>query len=317
MVCPSCGYAVDGVTAICPQCGRLLTTETPQMASGVPAEPTMEVAVSGEQAIGPKVPQSPRQPRWGRVWLGVALVALLVIVGAGGALVWAQQSGKPAGQRNAASAVATATATPLPTDTPLPTATPIPTATPRPTATPAPQPQLVTVFQDPLTSNRNGWYDDGSDCFIQPDGYHIRNGYECFAPIGGQSSVNISVQVKQISGTAVDYGIGFRSNGQQSEYYMYITANGMWSAIRLSNGQLTTLVSKTASGAIHQGLNQVNTLEVDTSGSAFTFFINGARVGSATDSSYASGKIGLQVDPNSPGTGLEVVYTNIKVTKWV
>ena len=98
------------------------------------------------------------------------------------------------------------------------------------------------------------------------------NGYECFAPIGSQSNVNISVQVKQISGGAVDYGVGFRSNGQQSEYYMYIAENGVWSVLRWSNGgQVSVLVPKTSSGAIRQGLDRLNTLEIDMSGSTFTF----------------------------------------------
>lgn len=311
MMCPSCGYTVDSGTTICPRCGRSLTTWMLPAEGSVADAPTMATVHRQEpmETVAPQPQPQPRSRHKTRLWLGLALVAMLVIVGTGGAFVLAQGR-TPAGQRNAASAGATATT--LPTATPLPAAT----ATPRPTATPTPQPQLVTVFQDPLTSNRNGWY-DGSNCTFQSDGYHIRNGYECFAPIGSQSSVNISVQVKQIHGTDVDYGIGFRSNGPQTEYYMYIADNGVWSVIKTINGRLSTLVSKTASGAIHQGLDQVNTLEVDCSGSTFAFFINGVRVGSATDSSLPSGKIGLQVDPNSIGTGLEVVYTNFKVTKWV
>jgi hypothetical protein len=317
MACPSCGYMVDEATTTCPVCGRLLTTGTPTSTSSLADEPTLAASAAGMQLTEPQVPQAqPRQRYHGRTVIGLALAALLVLAGSAAAYVWAS-GGNSFGPQKAASAVATATATALPTDTPLPTNTPTPTATPRPTATPTPKPYLVTVFQDPLTSNRNGWY-DGGGCFFQSDGYHVKNGYECFAPIASQSNVNVSVQVKQISGQDVDYGIGFRANGQVSEYYMFIAESGDWSVIKFGpGGQASVLIPKTSTGAIHQGLNRLNTLQVNMSGSTFIFFINGVRVGSATNGAYTSGKIGLQVDPNSIGSGLEVVYTNFKVTKWV
>lgn len=325
ITCPRCGNVVNpATTTICPWCGQSLPTEAPQTVGTAADAPlaTADVA-SGAYAPSPTAPALPAASRQGhksRIWIGLALAVLLVAAGASGAYVLAQ-GGRPSGRPNTAITGASATETSVPTDTPLPTATPRPTSTPRPTATPTPRPHLVTVFQDSLTSNRNSWYNDGANCFFQSDGYHIRNGYECYAPIASQSSVNISVQVKQIAGATVDYGVGFRSNGAQnasfSEYCMYITETGQWSVLKVSNMQLSTLIPKTTTSAIHQGLNRVNTLEIDASGSRFTFFINGVRVGSATDGSFSSGKIGLEVDPNSTGTGLEVVYTNFKVTKWV
>jgi hypothetical protein len=79
-----------------------------------------------------------------------------------------------------------------------------------------------------------------------------------------------------------------------NDYYLQLSNTGAWSIIKNStSGTLTTLVSGTVSAP---GLDTWNTLSLTFDGSAITAEINGTTVGSATDSSYSSGMIGLGTD---------------------
>src|SRR5260370_12254811 len=101
---------------------------------------------------------------------------------------------------------------------------------PKPTATATRVPQLVTIFKDPLTAGSHdaGWYTDGGSVYFQSDGYHVGNGYECYAPIGSQTDFNFSVQVKQTSGGSTQgFGIIFRAIANTPKEYVFaITSNG-------------------------------------------------------------------------------------------
>ena len=127
------------------------------------------------------------------------------------------------------------------------------------------------------------------------------------------------MQVKQISGpTTRGYGLSLRDDAlpQQKDprYDFYIDSNSKWAVVRCdglgSDGyaNCTTLVDFTASDAINGGLHVTNTLEVKAQGSHFDFYANGVKLGSVTDATYASGKIGLV-----SGENVECVYTNLTV----
>lgn len=263
----------------------------------------------------PVAQSQPKKPSPIVLWSLVALAVLLVLTG-GGITYVAGHGGFFGGAPLIAQATATLPATPLPTATATATATatPRPTATSKPTATATPVPQLVTIFRDQLTagSHDSGWYTDGSSVYFQSDGYHIGNGYECYVPIGSQTDFNVSVQVKQVSGTNTQgAGITFHAIANTlKEYVFAIVSKGDFWAINRTGGYL---IMPTHSSAIHQGLNVTNTIEVDVRGSHFDFFINGVHVGSADDSTRLSGQIGLMTEQ----TGEAAVFSNITITKWV
>lgn len=240
--------------------------------------------------------------------IGLALVVVLVaILGTGGVYLFAGGHGT----RHLAATRPTATATDAPTATPLPTATP----TPRPTPTPTPAPVLVTLYQNALTSPAPGWANGGnSNCKFEPDGYHVFNGAECFAPLAAQRDDNISVRVKQVHTGDVNamFGVVFRASGSSNSEYMFgIWTTGEW--LFGTWGGDRHYSGPTASPAIHRGLGASNTLAVHISGTHFEFFINGTDVGGADDSSFSSGYCGLMVEQNQYE---EAVFTDITVTKW-
>jgi hypothetical protein len=190
----------------------------------------------------------------------------------------------------------------------MPPAAPPATATPQPTATPAP----TVLFDDPLTSNVNGWF-NGNQCSFKSDGYHINANVVCFAPVNTPADADVSVQASQSSGSLQQgYGLVVRasvSNNILNDYALVIDGAGDWAFFKDAGSTSTMIVPFRANSAIHAGTSATNTLEVRMRGAHFGLFINGMSVGQADDSTFAAGDTGL-----AGGSGIEVVYTNFKIT---
>jgi hypothetical protein len=168
------------------------------------------------------------------------------------------------------------------------------------------------IYQSSLKGSLDNW-ENGADCAPKSDGYHIRNGSICYAPIDSQADADIKVHVTQLSGsTELFYGIVLRSTPGEHYYLFGIDGNGKWLFVNVpSTSQLpVSLIAPTLDGAIHSGVKEVNALEVKMKGSHFDFFINGTKVGEINDSHYAAGQIGL-----SGEDGVEVVYTDLSIVK--
>jgi hypothetical protein len=189
------------------------------------------------------------------------------------------------------------------------TRAPTPTATPSPTSTPSSATSVS--FQDPLTSNQNGWPDNGTQSFFKSDGYHLTAPVICAAPIVAFQDGAISVQTRQISGSLTQgYSLIFRFDESNASFYaLLIDSNAYWRALKVAGNQPTFFGPWTANGAIRRGLNTTNTMKVSVQGTHFDFYVNGTKVGQADDSALTSGKAGLWGN-----TGIEVVYTNFNIT---
>jgi hypothetical protein len=173
-------------------------------------------------------------------------------------------------------------------------------------------PTEQVLFQDALTSSshQDGWPDD-ANCGFASDGYHVKGAYLCYSPGDDVSNGSISVQVAQVSGdTTQDYGLVFRRASKGNYYVFAILSSGKWDFYKGVNNTASNVVEPTTNSAIKTGLNAKNTLKVTMSGSHFTFFVNGAQVGTADDTSFTSGKSGV-----AGGDSIEAVYTAYKVTK--
>ena len=79
-----------------------------------------------------------------------------------------------------------------------------------------------------------------------------------------------------------------------NEYYLQLSSTGAWSIVRNStSGTLTTLASGTVTAP---GLDTWQQLSLTFDGDSISAAINGSTVGTVTDSTYASGMIGLGTD---------------------
>ena len=152
-----------------------------------------------------------------------------------------------------------------------------------------------TILADPLTSNVNGWSDD-SHCYFDTNGYHIRNAWMCYAPIGSQVDGTESVTAKEIAGPVNHgYGLVFRRVSKGNYYQFMITSSGDYAVFKIQNDTLSDLVPYTPSSAIDVGLNAVNTLSVTMSGPVFDCYVNGVKVTETHDSAFPQGLWGLGV----------------------
>jgi hypothetical protein len=86
---------------------------------------------------------------------------------------------------------------------------------------------------------------------------------------------------------------GFNVSGINA-YYLQVSNTGAWSIVKNTNtGTLTTLASGTRASL---GLNTWHRLSVTFQGSTITAAVDGTTLGSATDSSFPSGQVGLGVN---------------------
>lgn len=332
MQCPSCGLDLGNTFAAnCPRCGQPVTQSPPAGAYGAfgsaPTPPPTPVPTVEQPGMpyGATAPQWPAQPGYGQPTAGYgappayspaaqspygypggmppappapkrnnnaliigAVIAVLVL---GGVAVFALSGGK----KGTVSTTPTATATRT-------------QATATATATTS-QTGASVVYQNALTNSPSGWTTD-SHCSFSSDGYHIQGGYICYAPTDQQSDVGVDVQVSQLSGdSSSGFGVVFRRASQGNYYSFRIDSGGEWAAFVCQSGSCNKLGGASDS-AIQTGLNATNELEVDAAGSHFDFYVNGTKVGSADDSTFSSGEIGL-----SGADGDEVVFSNLTIGK--
>jgi hypothetical protein len=243
------------------------------------APPTVPIPGWG----GPPPMPPPRRSRTGLiVGISVGVAVFLILAVAGGAALVYLRSGQ-----NVASATPTTTA-----------------------ALPSPTPQETIVYQDSLTSDTGGWTIDPPYCQFANGGFQVSDGYLCFAPSRNIGDANITVQARQVQGaTNHSFGIGFRRVSKGNDYAFVIDGNGDWYFGKEVNYTYSSIVDWTASSAINSGLNVTNTLLVRAKGTHFDFFVNGTKVGEASDSTYTFGRTGL-----GAGNTIQVVYNNIKIT---
>jgi Glycosyl hydrolase family 59/Ricin-type beta-trefoil lectin domain len=94
-----------------------------------------------------------------------------------------------------------------------------------------------------------------------------------------------------------------------NEYYLQLTNTGTWSIVRNStSGTLTTLASGTVTAP---GLDTWQQLSLTFNGHTISAAINGTTVGTVTDSTYASGMIGLGTDGYQTGQFSDLSVTQV------
>ncbi len=167
------------------------------------------------------------------------------------------------------------------------------------------------VYESSLRGTASGWVTN-SNCFFGVDGYHIKGSYICYAPITAQQNALATVSVKQTGGddTFLFYGIVLRRVSQGNYYMFAIDSEGKWRFGKVVSGEYADIVKEQTNKAIRTGAGETNLLEAQAKGQHFIFQVNGTRVGEVDDGTYSSGLWGL-----SGGDGIEVVYTDLKITR--
>jgi hypothetical protein len=210
----------------------------------------------------------------------------------------------------------TLTATPTQTAIPTQTATRIPTSVPVGTETAQAVEQWEVLYSDSFDTNQFGFhYGDDSDDYgifsksFLAGKYH----WEVTALQGvvswelynrsrfGDFAVSVDARFVETE-SECSMGIVFRSNNNDDYYLFSITNTGFYALDLLLNGNWVSLLPWTFSEQIDSWGE--NKLEVSAVGDDFTFWINGKRIGTITDSRLDYGYVGVAImifDANKEG----------------
>lgn len=165
------------------------------------------------------------------------------------------------------------------------------------------------VFSDSLKTN-NGMWANENGCQFKSDGYHVSQGYDCYAPAGDFQDAQVTVTAAQDVGrTDAYYGLVFRRVSSGNLYFLDVTSDGAWAVERVVNDKSTFIVPAVKTTALHQGLGKANTLRVRMSGSHFVFFVNGTQIGQVSDTTYASGRVGV----SGAITGTDTIFSDFSI----
>lgn len=166
-----------------------------------------------------------------------------------------------------------------------------------PRATPG---ATAPVYHNALTGGvtPTGW-STNPVCDFATNGLIVRpaNGqaYICLAPSAPLSTVAVTVTLAQQSGASNHAaGIAFRHSAAKSYYFFGVDESGRYTLTVVTNDVGHTVIPFTANAAIHSGPGATNRLQILMKGQHVTLFVNGAAVGEATLSTYASGTVGLR-----------------------
>lgn len=156
---------------------------------------------------------------------------------------------------------------------------------------------------DRVTDYRNGGYvirvnDTSSDAWANP----------------GKSFSDVRVEVDATKTDGDDnnnFGLICRSQGINDFYTLWISSDGFWAVVKIQGGELDFLADWATHDAIRQG-DATNHIRADCIGEEMTLYANGTRLGSASDSTFASGDVGLEAGTfDVPGT--EILFDNFVV----
>lgn len=118
-----------------------------------------------------------------------------------------------------------------------------------------------------------------------------------YRTLSEQSFSNYTLQTDvEITDRASEYhGLILRWQDSENFYSFRITPDGYFAFDVWHSGKYSfeRILGPTHSDAIHQGTAQINTLAVVASNESFDLYINGQYVASASDSRFASGKVGV------------------------
>ncbi len=178
-----------------------------------------------------------------------------------------------------------------------------------------------TLSSSLAAQDNNNWdvndTTDGGGCGFNAGTYHStlfsKNFYfPCFARVSNFS--NFAFQVQMTINQGDEGGLVFRSNSNTdaAQYYLFsITQMGGYRLVVSKDSTHSTSLAEDSSTAIKTGTGQLNTLAVVAKGSTLYLYINKQYVGSASDSTYSSGVLGVFASNASKTT--DVSFSNAQV----
>ena len=286
-----------------PNSGSMLKRTEPSSGSFLPNSPVHPITTAVSQR-----PTLASRQLW-LLFIGILLVIALVI---GGVLVGLQLNRGTTTFSTGSLTTQTSLPTAAPTITTAQTAVSTTVPTSAPTTTQANQvPKGVPLYSASLPGapcDRSGgtWVNYNKAVIVcTSTGTEISNHQSSLA---GTLLINLSnnavlpsnyvieAQLQQAPSSNVDFGLYFRNQPDYAQgiYTFLIHQDGSWSSYVYNNttGEPTQIASGRTIGDAHASM----TVDVAANGGNFTFYVNGNQVGSAIDTTYTKGTVGIALD---------------------
>jgi serine/threonine protein kinase len=325
-----------------------LASETEGFVLAAPQTVPMPRKMSPETPLPPARPTRPSGLRRGVYVALLALLAIIILVGAGAYAILNHTTNQP--QQGSITPAATSASAQTPTQNPLsPTpnltatassaakasatetavANPKATATAQANATVGPIQTAIAgqpAYQDALNDANNpatvnASWDQTDQCLFAGDGYHVKqdtsfpNFKGCREQNDTYGDLALSVNVVIVSGHSG--GVFFRlSSNLLNNYDAYLFEIDTQSNYKISREQgtaITALQDWSKNTALQQGYNVKNTLQLIARGNTLQFYANGSFLGQIQNDYYTNGAIALLATSTAEGSDADVVYSNLKV----
>lgn len=153
-------------------------------------------------------------------------------------------------------------------------------------------------FEDTLASNTHNWLSD-NQCFFKDGAYHALPGpgagsILCVAPAGTFADFDLHVTAQETAGPLdYPYGLAFRRASAGNFYTFMVDGDGLSWFGKYADGRYQRLSPYWAVLGFPHRLNAPVTLRVVAKGADFSFFVHDTQVGTASDTSYAGGAVGV------------------------
>lgn len=295
--------------------------------SAFPAPSQSQAPASPTVPPGAFPPRQPASRSGGRLWLIIALVALLGLGMIGtlvaGIVLFTRSTTPTTGTPTPSAGGGLArlpTAGTRPTTPPKPTTKPRPTAAPKPTAVPTPSSQGSVLIEDDFdnpksselteetSDNATYTFADGAYAItVKTPKYIVWSSYD-----GNHGDVDIQVDSTLDNGPLDSAaGVLFRYQDDDNFYYYRVSSDGSYNLTLYKSGERQVLVDWTEAPEI-KGRRQVNHLGVEAVGDHIRLFVNDTLLAEVSDDTFAKGQIALAVSTFDEG-GATFKFDNLVV----
>jgi hypothetical protein len=187
-----------------------------------------------------------------------------------------------------------------------------------------------TVLKDDFSTENWPTGERAYGSFYQDGEYHMKGKpklYVFMFPLGNTSSsvanyttkdATVKVTARSVDGKSPEYGYGLIAHGKVNQkgnlegygFLIYTGSTPMYEIVRFVDGEPVNMVNWTQSAVIRGGTNS-NQIEVRTSGSQLSMYVNGQFLKSITDTaSYTEGYVGLYTSETN-----EVAFDDMEINR--
>jgi len=180
------------------------------------------------------------------------------------------------------------------------------------------------LYSDDFSDPNSGWLRASNNPDLSAMGYengryHIlekKPGHQAWSsPLNSPTLSDFAAEVEATQEDGPNnngYGFVMRRDTAGNAYNFIISGNGNYRFDKLVGEKWTEIIPWTWSSSIKTGPT-TNIIRIEGTGDKFTFYVNGAKIGEAQDSTIPSGRIGLVVGAYDDDPNAHISFDNLRI----